>query len=375
MPSNPSQIFEKYIAITRGQLPETATLESAQLFTLLAIPNLLNQLNLSDDFLTNLVTSDQTDLYIKDTLIFNNNGLLFAISNSNISTALKLLQILKKHSPQSRQLTLCQQDSVYQHTPLILAITKGWSHHRITANSPNIPQSIIIKEILNSENNLSIANKTGNTPWHVAYLHRDLNTINELSSCATMNGNFNTLHEQLNSRNHNQEKPKEMASYSYEEANLYLKEYATAYTIYDALHFFIAGQFINHYDEMSFFMQYYARSDGKTYLQKIILTLPAIFQMQKALTPRQISIILADIKILIGQFDETTKHTLQNEISKWLTSTNDLIKNRSQQVDVQIIQESIDKVERQLPDSCKQSLSVSIFKRHEYLSMPLAIVG
>ena len=72
-----------------------------------------------------------------------------------------------------------------------------------------MPQSITIKEILNSKNNLSIANKTGNTPWHVAYLHRDLNTINELCSCATINGNFNTRHEQLNSRNHNQEKPKE----------------------------------------------------------------------------------------------------------------------------------------------------------------------
>lgn len=370
-----SKFSQKYIAFARSKLPEDATLESVQLFALLAIPNLLNKLGLSDDFLINLVTSSQTNLYIKDTLIFNNNGLLFAISNSNIPTALKVLKILRKHSSQAHQLILSQQDSLYQHTPLILAITKGWNHQRITPNLPDAPQSIIIKEILNNENNLSIVNKTGNTAWHVAYLHRDFNTINALSSCAIMDGNFNTLHEQLNTRNHNHKKPKEMASYSYEEANLYLKEYATAYTIYDPLHFSIAGQFINHYDEMSFFMRYYARADGKTYLQKILLTLPAIFQMQKALTPQQISIILTDIKILIEQFDVTTKHTLQNELSKWLISTNNLIQNKPQLVNTQIFQQSMDKLEKQLPNSCKQSLSVSIFKRHECLSMPLTIVS
>ncbi len=102
-----------------------------------------------------------------------NTLLLWSVANSSVNFALKLLD-----KPFAEEF-INTKATFYENTPLILSISKGWSHVPTqTQNSQS--QSFIAKKLLEKGADVNESDKHGRTALHYACLHRNIEAINSL---------------------------------------------------------------------------------------------------------------------------------------------------------------------------------------------------
>ncbi|MBA4696446.1 MAG: ankyrin repeat domain-containing protein [Legionella sp.] len=107
-----------------------------------------------------------------------NTALLWAIANSSIDAALLLLDPLVVIDKQMMADQL-NQPCYEGRTPLILAVTKGWSHQDTSLKS-HLYQSAVILQLLELGADVNCQDKQGRTALHYAFLHRDIEVIDAL---------------------------------------------------------------------------------------------------------------------------------------------------------------------------------------------------
>jgi hypothetical protein len=103
-----------------------------------------------------------------------NTPLLWAIANSSVSFALALLD-----TNYSTHVNVKSTSREYLNTPLILSISKGWTH-LATQRTEKLPQLAIAKKLLQKGAEVNAVDVHGRTALHYACLHRNIEAIEAL---------------------------------------------------------------------------------------------------------------------------------------------------------------------------------------------------
>lgn len=107
-------------------------------------------------------------------IFLGNTPLLCGVANSSVEFVLKLLD-----SPDTAHINTKSNCVFYLNSPLILSISKGWTHISTRAASSQ-PQAMIAKKLLEKQSEVNATDKHGRTALHYAFLHRHEDAISAL---------------------------------------------------------------------------------------------------------------------------------------------------------------------------------------------------
>ncbi|MBA3535902.1 MAG: ankyrin repeat domain-containing protein [Tatlockia sp.] len=125
--------------------------------------------NNCDYLKNNLLTS--TDLLAT---FLGNTPLIWAIANSSVSFALALLETYD-----SSQVNVKSTSRSYLNTPLILSISKGWTH-LATQGKEKLPQLLLATKLIEKGAEVNAVDVHGRSALHYACLHRNMEAIKTL---------------------------------------------------------------------------------------------------------------------------------------------------------------------------------------------------
>lgn len=149
---------------------------------------------------------------------FNNTGLIWAIANASNEMAMLILE--NDHSARDRNRTYLNIQGYHGNTALHLAIAKGYKHVSRDGARLKYSNFDLVKKMV-QKGNINLVNTEGNTPLHLACLHRDMETIAFLLQRGT----------DFSIRNKEGKLPKDLLFSTYEEASRVLNDTAAVFLL------------------------------------------------------------------------------------------------------------------------------------------------